>query len=105
MFERRIGSNTRASNKDGDCMAEDWVGANTPLPQSVMTNKGIYRCLIFPFRGPIYHIIPNRSMVIPWLTERAGPNIQATSSTLMAPLFDDCECMAEEYPNDNTPLP
>jgi hypothetical protein len=23
MFERRIGSNTRASNKDGDCMAED----------------------------------------------------------------------------------
>ena len=42
MFERRIGSNTRASNKDGDCMAEDQVGANTPLPQSVMTNKGIY---------------------------------------------------------------
>ena len=23
MIERRIGSNTRASNKDGDCMAED----------------------------------------------------------------------------------
>ena len=23
MFEHRIGSNTRASNKDGDCMAED----------------------------------------------------------------------------------
>jgi len=42
MFERRIGSNTRASNKDGDCMVEDRVGANTPLPQSVMTNKGIY---------------------------------------------------------------
>ena len=42
MFERRIGSNTRASNKDGDCMAEDRVGANTPLPQSVMTNNGIY---------------------------------------------------------------
>ena len=42
MFERRIGSNTRASNKDDDCMAEDRVGANTPLPQSIMTNKGIY---------------------------------------------------------------
>ena len=42
MFERRIGSNTRASNKDGDCMAEDRVGANTPLPQSVVTNNGIY---------------------------------------------------------------
>ena len=33
MFEHRIGSNTRASNKDGDCMAEDRVVANTPLPQ------------------------------------------------------------------------
>ena len=33
MFERRIVSNTRASNKDGDCMAEDRVVANTPLPQ------------------------------------------------------------------------
>ena len=42
MFESRIGSNTRTSNKDGDCMAEDRVGANTPLPQSIMTNKGIY---------------------------------------------------------------
>ena len=42
MFERRIGSNTRASNKDGDCMAEDRVGANTPLTQSGMTNNGIY---------------------------------------------------------------
>ena len=42
MFERRIGSNTRASNKDGDYMAEDRVGANTPLTQSVMTNNGIY---------------------------------------------------------------
>jgi len=42
MFERRIGSNTRASNKDGDCMVEDRVGANTPLPQSVVTNNGIY---------------------------------------------------------------
>jgi len=42
MFERRIGSNTRASNKDGDCMAEDRVGANTPLTQSVVTNNGIY---------------------------------------------------------------
>jgi len=31
--------------------------------------------------------------------------VQATSSTPTAPLFDDCECMAEEYPNDNTPLP
>jgi len=30
MFERRIGSNTRASNKDDDCMAEDRVDANTP---------------------------------------------------------------------------
>ena len=59
MFEHRIGSNTRAYNKDGDCMAEDRVGANTPLPQSVVANKGIYGCLIIPFRGPIYHIIPN----------------------------------------------
>jgi len=42
MFERRIGSNTRASNKDGDCMAEDRVGANTPLTQLVVTNNGIY---------------------------------------------------------------
>ena len=42
MFERRIRSNTRASNKDGDCMAEDRVGANTPLPQLVVTNNGIY---------------------------------------------------------------
>jgi len=42
IFERRIGSNTRASNKDGDCMAEDRVGANTPLPQSAVTNNGIY---------------------------------------------------------------
>ena len=42
IFERRIGSNTRASNKDGDCMAEDRVGANTPLTQSVVINNGIY---------------------------------------------------------------
>ena len=42
MFERRIGLNTRAYNKDGDCMAKDRVGANTPLPQSVVTNNGIY---------------------------------------------------------------
>ena len=42
MFEHYIGSNTRASNKDGDCMAEDRVGANTPLTQSVVTNNGIY---------------------------------------------------------------
>jgi hypothetical protein len=42
MFERRIGSNTRASNKDGDCMAEDRVDANTPLPQSAVTNDGKY---------------------------------------------------------------
>ena len=42
MFERRIGSNTRASNKEGDCMAENRVGANTPLTQSVVTNNSIY---------------------------------------------------------------
>jgi hypothetical protein len=42
MFERRIGSNTRTSNKDGDYMAEDQVGVNTPLPQSVMINNGKY---------------------------------------------------------------
>ena len=42
MFERCIGSNTRAPNKDGDCMAEDRVDANTPLPQSAMTNNGKY---------------------------------------------------------------
>jgi hypothetical protein len=42
MFECCIGSNTRASNKDGDCMAKDQVDSNTPLPQSVMTNNGKY---------------------------------------------------------------
>jgi len=42
MFERCIGSNTRAPNKDGDCMAEDRVDANTPLPQSAVTNNGKY---------------------------------------------------------------
>jgi len=42
MFERRIGSNTKVSNKDGDRMAEDRVVANTPLPQSVVTNNGKY---------------------------------------------------------------
>ena len=42
MFERRIGSNTKVSNKDGDRMAKDRVVANTPLPQSVVTNNGIY---------------------------------------------------------------
>jgi hypothetical protein len=42
MFERRIGLNTRASHKEGDCMAEDRVDANTPLPQSAMTNNGKY---------------------------------------------------------------
>jgi hypothetical protein len=41
-FQRRIGSNTRASHNEGDCMAEDRVDANTPLPQSVMTNNGKY---------------------------------------------------------------
>ena len=50
MFERCIGSNTRAPNKDGDCMAEDRVDANTPLPQSAMTNNDKYWCLIIPFR-------------------------------------------------------
>jgi hypothetical protein len=38
-FERRIGSNTKASHKEGDCMAEDRVDADTPLPQSAMTNN------------------------------------------------------------------
>jgi hypothetical protein len=42
MFERRIGSNTRTSNKDGDYMVEDQVDVNTPLPQSIMTNNGKY---------------------------------------------------------------
>jgi hypothetical protein len=42
MFERRIGSNTRPSNKDGDCMTEDQVHANMPLPQSTVTNNGKY---------------------------------------------------------------
>jgi hypothetical protein len=42
MFEHRICSNTRASNKEGDCMAEDRVGVNTTLPQSVITNNGKY---------------------------------------------------------------
>jgi hypothetical protein len=41
-FERRIGSNTRASNKEGDCMAQDRVDVNTPLPQSAVTNNGKY---------------------------------------------------------------
>ena len=42
MFERRIGSNTNASNNDGDCMAKDRVDATTPLPQSAMINNGKY---------------------------------------------------------------
>ena len=42
MFERRIGSNTKVSNKDGDRMAKDRVVANTPLPQSVVTNNVKY---------------------------------------------------------------
>ena len=50
MFEHRIGSNTRAPNKDGDCMVEDRVDANTPLPQSAMTNNDKYWCLVIPFR-------------------------------------------------------
>jgi hypothetical protein len=49
LFERRIGSNTRTSNKDGDCMDEDRVDANTPLPQSIVTNNSKYRRLIIPF--------------------------------------------------------
>ena len=42
MFERRVGSNTRASNKEGDCMGEDRVDVDTPLPQSVVTINGKY---------------------------------------------------------------
>jgi hypothetical protein len=42
VFGCRIGLNTRASNKDGDCMTEDQVDANTPLPQSAVTNNGKY---------------------------------------------------------------
>jgi hypothetical protein len=49
MFEHRIGSNKRASNKEGDYMDEDQVDVNTLLPQSVMTNNGKYRCLNVPF--------------------------------------------------------
>ena len=41
-FEHRIGSNTRTSHKDGDCMAEDQVDVNMPLPQSAVTNNGKY---------------------------------------------------------------
>jgi hypothetical protein len=37
--------------------------------------------------------------------ENAGPCVQATSATPMAPLFDDYECMAEEHLNDIAPLP
>jgi hypothetical protein len=39
-FERRIGSNTKASNNNGDYMIEDRVDVNTPLPQSLVTNNG-----------------------------------------------------------------
>jgi len=39
-FERRIGSNTKASNNDGDYKIEDRVDVNTPLPQSLVTNNG-----------------------------------------------------------------
>jgi hypothetical protein len=42
MFECRIGSNTRTSNKDGDCKAIDQVDVNRPLTQSDMTNNGKY---------------------------------------------------------------
>lgn len=48
MFERRIGSNTKASNNDGDYMVEDRVDVNTPLPQSLVTNNGKCWCLIIP---------------------------------------------------------
>ena len=51
-FERRIGSNTRTSNKDGDCIAEDQVDVNvdvnTPLPHSAVINNGKYECLVIP---------------------------------------------------------
>jgi hypothetical protein len=40
MFECRIGSNTRTSHKDGDCIAEDRVDVNMPLPRSAVTNNG-----------------------------------------------------------------
>jgi hypothetical protein len=42
MFKCRIGSNTRISNKDGDCMAEDQVDVKRPLPQSAVTNNDKY---------------------------------------------------------------
>ena len=42
MFERHIGLNTRTSHKDGDCMANDQVDVNTPLPRSAVTNNGKY---------------------------------------------------------------
>jgi len=42
MFERRISLNTRTSHKDGDCMANDRVDVNTPLPRSAVTNNGKY---------------------------------------------------------------
>ena len=90
---------------DYECMGEEHLNNNTPLPQSAMTNNGKYWCLIILFRWPIYHIISHRSMVILWLTEIAVPYVRATSGTPMAPLFDNYECMAEEHLNDNTPLP
>jgi hypothetical protein len=35
----------------------------------------------------------------------AGDNLPTTSITSTAQLFDDCQCMDEDHPNDNTTLP
>jgi hypothetical protein len=45
------------------------------------------------------------SIAIMCLTESGGTSIQPTTTTSLEPLFDDCECMAEEHLKDNTPLP
>jgi hypothetical protein len=42
MFECRIGSNTRTSNKHGDCKAIDQVDVNRPITQLDMTNNDKY---------------------------------------------------------------
>jgi len=97
MFERRIGSNTKASNKDGD-----YTSSNTPLPQSVMTINGT---IASSHLGNIYTILYLNNLWSFLIIDRVGPNIQATSATPMAPLFDEYNCMGEEHLNDNTSLP
>jgi hypothetical protein len=60
MFECCIGSNTRTSHKDGDCIAKDRLDVSTPLPRSAVTNNGKLLMPHYPiYMTYIYHITPN----------------------------------------------